>query len=63
MPKVPDLLMSQSDSMAGSLGSEGQTSFGADRQLFADKPILSLVEQRVKAVAEATRQRIGFRNE
>lgn len=55
MPKVPGLDMDE-----GSIASEGQTSFGADRQLFADKPLLSPVEQRVKAVAEATRQRIRW---
>lgn len=53
MPKVPDLDMSE-----GSIASGGQTSFGADRQLWTpdkDKKPPSLVEQRVMEVAKQTR--------
>jgi hypothetical protein len=57
MPKVPDLLTSQSDS----LGSGPSTPFGAANQLWTpdrDKKPPSLAEQRIMAVAEATRIRL-----
>jgi hypothetical protein len=60
MPKVPDLLTAQSD--LGSLGSEAQVTFGIDRQLWTpsdDKPLPTPVEQRIMAVAKATR--LGLR--
>jgi hypothetical protein len=65
MPKVPDLLTSQSNTLnpgQGSLGSEGQTAFAQERMIFADKPLLSPIEQRIKSVAEATRMQIAVRD-